>query len=275
MPEVCGDVRRCVVSILTDFGLSDPYVGVMKGVILGINPLAVPVDLSHEVPPQSIRIGAFMLEASWRYFPEGTVHLAVVDPGVGTDRAPIVVSAGNHLFVGPDNGLFTPVFETFPDARAWRLEASVYRLPRPSMTFHGRDVFAPAAAWLSRGVPPGQFGPVWPSPLRLEALQPVVQEGRIDGEVSHVDRFGNLVTNIPGELVRGARWEVQVSGERVSVHRTYGDVLEGAPLGLIGSFDRVEVSVRGGSAAERFQVGVGARVSLVRLDDLEKVREAH
>ncbi len=259
-----GTEKRCPVSIVTDFGTADPYVGIMKGVMLTINSQAVLVDVSHDVSPGAIREGAFILGASWPFFPPGTVHLAVVDPGVGTGRAPVVLAAGGHFFVGPDNGLFTLLLDAFPGASAWRLEAGAYRLPRVSATFHGRDLFAPAAAWLSRGVPPSAFGSRIPSLVRLPRAVPEPIPGGLEGAICHVDRFGNLVTNIEAGVISRGRWTVRLAGETMALHRTYGDVASGRFLALIGSFGYLEVSVNGGSAAGRLGVGVGERVVLAQ-----------
>ncbi len=260
--NVEGTARRCPVSMVTDFGVEDPYVGVMKGVILGINPMAVPVDVTHHVTPQAVLEGAFVVQASWRYFPPGTVHLAVVDPGVGTERAPMAVAAGGHFFIGPDNGLFTPVLDAYPDAVVRRIENPAYRLSRVSATFHGRDIFAPAAAWLSRGVPIEELGPPLSAPVRLPATLPERQARGLMGRVIYVDRFGNLVTSIPAKEVPAEGGHVEIAGETIEIRRTYGEVRPGRLLALVGSFGYLEVSVNRGHAAERLGVEVGEPVLL-------------
>ncbi len=262
MSKEQGAPRRCPVSVVTDFGVKDPYVGVMKGVILGINPLAIPVDVTHDVAPQAVLEGAFVIRASWEYFPPGTIHLAVVDPGVGTERAPMAMAAGGHFFVGPDNGLFTPILEKHPDAEVRRITEPAYRLPRVSATFHGRDVFAPAAAWLSRGVPVSEFGPRLEEPIRLPFSQPESIPQGLGGRVVYVDRFGNLVTNIPADRIPDGSAQVAIAGRYLEVHRTYGEVPAGGLLALVGSFGFLEVSVNGGSAASVLEVGLGEPVRL-------------
>src|SRR5262249_20068524 len=174
-----------VVTLLTDFGLDDAYVGTLKGVVLGINPRARLVDLAHTVPPQDVRRGALLLEAAWRFFPRGTVHLAVVDPGVGTARRPIVVQASGHYFVGPDNGLLGFCFD-LPDARGVVLANPRFQRRPVSPTFHGRDVFAPAAAHCSRGTRLAALGPPLRSPVRLPRSTPRRPGARVEGEVPSV-----------------------------------------------------------------------------------------
>jgi len=187
---------RPVIGFLTDFGTTDHYVGVIKAVIAGIAPNALVIDISHAVPPQSVLAGQRLLRASVPYFLPGSIFLAVIDPGVGTTRRPMVLRSGGHTFVGPDNGLFTP---WLPGEAAIELTAAEYRLPQTSATFHGRDVFAPAAAHLALRVPTDRFGPALTDPVLLHPPQAQTREdGTIVGEVVYVDRFGNLITNIAG-----------------------------------------------------------------------------
>lgn len=274
-----------IVTLLTDFGVQDGYVAAMKGVILGINPSAVLVDVTHEIAPQDVRGGAFVLHTVHRYFPPRTVHLAVVDPEVGTARAGIALDTGEALFVAPDNGLLSyllaaerassergpapldsigTVQVAVPEGwRAVRLEESRYWLRNPSNTFHGRDVFAPVAAHLSRGEPVDSFGP------GLEALRafevPVGRRlpgGGIEGVVLHVDRFGNLITSIKaGDLPRGAV-TVEIGGHHIQgLARAYA---EGRGLvALVGSSGYVEVALPGGSAARFTGLGLDASVRVV------------
>jgi S-adenosylmethionine hydrolase len=219
----------------------------MKGVILGIAPGAALVDLSHGVPAQDVRAAALHLDAAWRYFPAGTVFLCVVDPGVGTARRPLVARCEGRLFVAPDNGLLG----LLPGAEFRELTAR-WGLPSPSRTFHGRDLFAPAAARLASGATFEEVGPPVLDATRLELPSPRGD----DGEVVHVDHFGNLVTNLPG---RDAGI-VEVAGHDAPVAATYGAVPAGALVTVTGSTGRLEVSLRDGSAATRLRVGVGARV---------------
>lgn len=253
-----------VVTLLTDFGLDDVYVGTVKGVVLGINPRARLVDLCHTVPPQDVRRGALLLEEAWRYFPPGTVHLAVVDPGVGGARRPIAVEAGGHRFVGPDNGLLGFCFD-LPGARGVVLaEARFHRRP-VSRTFHARDVFGPVAAHCSLGVPLEAFGPPLGAPVRLPRARVRRAGGRVEGEVLLIDRFGNALTNLrAGDLPdRPERCVLDVRGARIrGLSGTYADRPVGGLGAVIDSSGRVEIFVREGSARARLGLGPGVRVSL-------------
>jgi len=271
-PDVRGRARATVITLLTDFGHRDPYVGIMKGVILGINPQARLVDLTHHIEPQAIPQAALALRTAWRHFPRGTVHLCVVDPGVGSGRAPVALSAGGHLFVGPDNGVFTSVLDRYPGGAVHRIEAEAYRLPDVSQTFHGRDIFAPAAAWLSLGVPISAMGAPLIAPVRLMFPAPRQEANDWYGEVLYIDTYGNLVTNLPATLIPDDRtWEVSLGGQSVPGHRTYSDVQSGALVAVVGSFECVEIACNGGSARERLGLGQGTPVRMV-LSSLEDDR---
>jgi S-adenosyl-L-methionine hydrolase (adenosine-forming) len=253
-----------IITLTTDFGRADPWVGIMKGVILGISPAARLVDLSHEVAPQDVAGGQLVLEAAVPFFPPGSVHLAVVDPGVGSARRPLLVAAGGHFFVGPDNGLFTFAFD-IPGWSAVALEREDLRLPGVSATFHGRDVFAPAAAHLARGEPADRFGRAITDPVRWSL--PVAQgEGdAIVGEVIAVDRFGNLITSITAadldRLGGSGPASLEVGGTRVGrVATSYADGPEGAPAAIVGSSRRLEVFVREGNASAILAAGRGTTV---------------
>jgi S-adenosylmethionine hydrolase len=230
----------------------------MKGVILSVTRDVHLVDLTHEIAPHDVLEGALSLEAAVPFFPEGTIHLAVVDPGVGGARRALVVARGDRRFVGPDNGLFTPFLAT-PGWRAFELTAAEYRLPEVSRTFHGRDVFAPAAAYLALGVAPERFGAEVTDPVVLPWPAPrAVPEG-LAGEVVHVDRFGNLITSIrASDLVSAA--VVVVAGREMPVVGAYGEIPRGEAAGLVGSSRRLEIAVREGSAAAALGVGRGAPV---------------
>jgi S-adenosylmethionine hydrolase len=206
---------------------------------------------------------ALTLEAAAGYFPPGTIHVAVVDPGVGTERRGLVVEAGRYRFVGPDNGLFTPFFRGA--WRAWELASPAYRLPDVSRTFHGRDVFGPAAAHLARGVAPSAFGPPVSDPVALRWPTPSELDGGWLGEVVHVDRFGNLVTSIPAAALGAEEpLSVRVAGEWLSLVHTYGDLPRGQAGALIGSRNRLEVAVREGSAARLLGAKRGTAVFVAR-----------
>jgi len=253
------------IALLSDFGLADPYVGQMKGVILGINPEARIVDVTHEVPAGDVLAGAFAIGSAWRAFPQGTVHLAVVDPGVGGTRKPLAISAAGHSFIGPDNGLFTHVLEEAGESfEAYELRCDFRPEEMVSATFHGRDIFAPAAAYLAMGKPLDFLGkPLSGRPVSLD-IPPVSREGdSILGQVIHVDRFGNAVTNIRRKDVEETHgFKVEAAGMALPLGRTYGDVPEGRCLGLWGSSRRLEVSCNRGNAARVLGLSRGSRVVL-------------
>ncbi len=243
-----------VVTLLTDFG--DFYPGVMKGVILSVNPDVKIVDISHGVPPQHVRCGAFLLYVAVPFFPRGSVHVAVVDPGVGTSRRPLVVSAGGSFLVGPDNGVLIPAARRLGRFSVYEiaLDGSV------SDTFHGRDVFAPVAARLARG-DVSSLGQEVSDFVDMDFGEVMEKEDRIRGEIVFVDAFGNLVTNIPGGLVAGKK-SISVFGMRVPFLRTYGLARQGEVLALVGSHGFLEIAVNGGSAARLLGCGEGDRVEI-------------
>lgn len=235
---------------MTDFGSEDHYAGVMKGVILGINPNARIVDITHEIEKYDIFEAAFKLISYYTYFPRETVHVAVVDPGVGGPRRPIAVEAGGYFFVGPDNGLFSPVLDSLDNPRVVEITNTAYMLGNVSGTFHGRDIFAPAAAHLSSGVDICELGDLAAEPVSLDVPEPTVNDNEISGVVLYGDSFGNLVTNIPGAAIKpGSR--VYVDGyalDRISV--SYGEAGKGELLAIIGSAGLLEISVNQGSAKD-------------------------
>jgi len=252
-----------VITLLTDFGLEDAYVGVVKGVLLGINPRARLVDLTHAVPPQDVRRASLLLEGAWPSFPPGSVHLVVVDPGVGGARRPIAVAAGGHYFVGPDNGLLGFCFD-LPGARGVALTARRFHRHPVSRTFHGRDVFAPVAAHCSLGVGLAALGAPLRDPVRLARSTPRRRGRRVDGEVLLVDHFGNLLTSLVGPDLPGPpdRGVLRIGGARIrGLVGTYAARARGALGAVIDSSGRVEVFVREGSARRRLGLGPGARVS--------------
>lgn len=253
-----------VVTLLTDFGSADPYVGIVKGVILGINPRARLVDVTHGIPPQDVRRAALALATAYPFFPRGTVHLAVVDPGVGGDRHPLAVHADGHYFVGPDNGVLSFALER-PDAVAVAPTDPAYHRPTVSRTFHARDVFAPVAAHCSRGVPLERLGPRVEDPVRLAWSRPRRQGDRIVGVVVLADHFGNLLTSITArDLPAGpGACRLEIGGRVVDgLAGTYSERPRGHLGALIDSSGRVEIFVRDGSARDRLRVGPGAPVSL-------------
>jgi S-adenosyl-L-methionine hydrolase (adenosine-forming) len=261
------------LAIITDFGYRDHYVGTMKGVIASIAPAAPVIDITHGVPAQSVMAGAIALRESWRYFPPRTVFLAVVDPGVGTARAPIAIETrAGARFVGPDNGLLWLAANEAGLAKIVKLTSSRHRLSDVSATFHGRDIFAPAAAHLWRGTPLSSLGPALPSTsiVRLKLPRPVDFAREVCGEVIYVDGFGNLVSNIDHSSVEkfGARFRhkslsVRIDGgAAIRLRDAYGDAPKGAPLAIFGSFGLLEVAIRDGNAAAHFAAGPGSLVSL-------------
>jgi S-adenosylmethionine hydrolase len=269
---VKGSIRMSnpIITLLTDFGLRDHYVASMKGVILSLNPHATLIDVTHQVTPQDIHEGGFILANAYPCFPKGTIHLAVVDPGVGGSRRPILLVTEDHFFVGPDNGLFTFVMQREKRTRILSLTNPAYFLPRVSDTFHGRDVFAPVAGYLSRGIKPEAFGSRLRSPVRIDLREPSVRGNALTGEVVHVDAFGNLISNISEEALRsfsGMRPVVVRIGRRTigRVRKSYGDGTRGEVMALVGSGGFLEISIREGNArsALRMQKGEKVKVELI------------
>ncbi|HEX6107043.1 MAG TPA: SAM-dependent chlorinase/fluorinase [Gemmatimonadales bacterium] len=250
-----------IVTLLTDFGSADSYVAELKAAVLSTAPDATLVDVTHAVQPGDVRAAAYLLGRTWPRFPAGTVHLAVVDPGVGTARAALAMGSSGQWFVGPDNGVFTGVLR---DA-----EVEIVALPEPdgaAPTFHGRDLFAPAAAALARGDPLHLLGrPYLGIPERLVYNEPRYEGKSIVGEIVYVDRFGTLVTNLTPETVPEYA-VLEIEGLEIGpLRRTYGDVPTGGLLAYRGSGGAIEIAVRDGSAARRLGMGVGGRVR-ARLD---------
>ncbi len=254
-----------VVTLLTDFGTLDPYVGIMHGVILRIAPQSRLVDLTHRVAPQSVRGGALLLRNAVEYFPVGTVHLAVVDPGVGSARAPIAVATDAGWLVGPDNGLLAGAAEVLGFREARRIENERLLLTPVSNTFHGRDVFAPIAGFLAGG---GAFDEVGAPVDEILSLEPslVSDDGSVvTGEIVHVDHFGNLISNIPSKSIEAAT-SIEIAGRTLTgLASSYASAAPGAVLAIVGSWGTLEVACNGGSAAETLGCGVGAPVSVRRV----------
>lgn len=253
-----------IVSLLTDFGLEDAYVGVMKGVMLAHNDGARIVDLSHGVAPQAVLQAAWMLAHAWKHFPDGTTHLAVVDPGVGSERRILIAEDRGHAFLAPDNGLLGPVLSE--DARVFELDVDRFALPNLSRTFHGRDIFAPAAAALAAGSAPEEIGSPIDDWQRAGFPGPLALDDGWKTEVLMVDRFGNLITPLvlPPRALHGAHWTARVGDASAPLVETYADVESGALLALIGSCGSLEVSVAGGDARTRLGARIGDAVTLKR-----------
>jgi hypothetical protein len=258
-----------IIALLTDFGDRDGYVGSLKGVILGICPEARLVDITHQAPPRDVRAGAFILGSVYRDFPDGTIHLAVVDPGVGTERAALAVRTPRCTLVGPDNGIFSDVLESERDVEARRLENPAYWRPTVCPTFHGRDLFAPVAAHLASGAPFDLLGPPCAPTAPERRPSPKESAGRLEGEIIHIDRFGNAITDISrAELeafAPAAAWTLRVGDEVISsLATTYGESAPGARLALIGSSGRLEIAVNLGSAEKELGLRRGELVVLSR-----------
>lgn len=257
-----------IITLLTDFGLSDVYVGVMKGVIAQINPTLTIVDLTHQIPPQNIAAARFNLMNAYPYFPDGTVHIAVVDPGVGSQRRAVALQLDRGYLVGPDNGIFSGVLSQTKVVVAVELtNAQYWRSLTPSTTFHGRDIFAPVGAHLASGVPLEQLGEVIDASTLVQLAIPerTPTASGVMGCIQYSDRFGNLVTNIPATDVRGKTWSVAVDDRIIPGCQTYSDRPLGEAVALIGSHGWVEIAVNGGNAQSRLQLEWGATVQVLSL----------
>jgi S-adenosyl-L-methionine hydrolase (adenosine-forming) len=261
-------MSRPVIALLTDFGTRDHYAGTMKGVVLGICPDATLVDISHDVPTHDVLAGALELSAACSYFPSGTIFLAVVDPGVGSSRRGIAAEAGDFRFVAPDNGVLTAVLDEHAPKRIVELTERKYARPTVSRTFEGRDRFAPAAAWLGRGIDLTALGRPAGAMHRLEIPQPLVETDHIEGEVVRVDHFGNLVTNIRRktfETLAAGPLDIRVGRHQVPrVVSTYADSPPGEVCALFGSTDHLEIAASGASAAAALDLHRGAAVHVAR-----------
>ncbi|MBM2834197.1 MAG: hypothetical protein HW406_1358 [Candidatus Brocadiaceae bacterium] len=286
--------RPRVITLLTDFGNQDAYVGIMKGVIAGINPFANIIDICHSIHPQDIFGGAYLLYTSYKYFPRKTIHVAVVDPGVGSKRDIVCVETKDYFFLLPDNGILSFIIQNEKPKSIFRITNNKYFLPSPSNTFHGRDVFAPVAAHLSLGLKPQQLGIKINQLEQLDIPKPVSKKtGQVDGQIIYIDRFGNLITNITKEyLVKGVGGQESedrsqklenrikqrkttlkelfslcntietVIGRKkvVGLSNTYLDVNAGEPLVLFGSAGFLEISINQGNAQKYFRVDRGNKI---------------
>ena len=255
-----------VITLLTDFGSSDYFVGAVKGAILSVNPLAVIADITHEIPTHDIEAAAFTLLAGHATFPPGTIHMAVVDPGVGSTRRPIVVQAGDYFFVGPDNGLFTYMYDREPSHKVFHITTKKYFRPSPSTTFHGRDIFAPVAAWLSTGTEPRAFGPLITDAIRLQtSLKPVQRrDGKIEARIIHIDRFGNCITNLTRDLVDDKNHPtLLIKRKRISKFLdSYSSAPPNTPFFIWGSAGFLEISLNTHSAAQNLGLKRGDQLIL-------------
>lgn len=259
-----------VVTLLTDFGDRDYFVASMKGVILNINPHVRLVDISHRIVPQDVEEAAYLMRSCYRYFPDGTVHVAVVDPGVGTARRALLVTSPRYFFLAPDNGLLTFVFRDEVGVEVRAIENRQYRLDSEGATFDGRDLFAPSAAWLTKGQPPGSYGPLIRDYVTLPIREPEWHGDVLSGRVAYVDHFGNLITDITPMHLKELRGKTRRSDVRVrlagvmieALAESYAEGRADRPAALINSNGQLEVFVKDGSAADLLKAGRGEPVEL-------------
>ena len=268
-----------IITLTTDFGLRDAYVAAMKGVMLSIHSEARLVDVTHQITPQDVMEAAFVLRQTVPFFPPETVHLVVVDPGVGTERRPIALRHGRHTFVGPDNGLFSLLLDEEPPEALVTLDREAYwRGGTLSTTFHGRDLFAPVAAHLAAGRALEEVGTLAESLQPLHWALPIADDQGIRGWVVHVDHFGNAITNIPRPLFRSQQHDRPLkcfAGNAIlhDVHPTYGAVPAGEPLLLFGSSGFLEIAVNAGNAADLLDIHKGTPVNVVFMDNRSEMTE--
>jgi hypothetical protein len=255
-----------LITLTTDFGNSDHFVGTMKGVILGIAPRACIVDITHEIAPFALNEAAFVIAQAWHWFPKGTIHVVIVDPGVGSARRPILIEAKGHRFIGPDNGVFSMIYDAAPH-KAREITNAKLALQHISRTFHGRDVFAPAAAHLAAGIPPARFGKLVHDLVRSSELTPVEKRRHCwTGTILKVDRFGNLITNLHIDAVPGVRthpFEMRIGADCIRrLAMTYSETGMGELCVIVGSSSYLEISANQANAAQTLGCGVGAPVEL-------------
>jgi S-adenosyl-L-methionine hydrolase (adenosine-forming) len=254
------------LTLLTDFGTQDAYVAIMKGVITTIAPATKIIDITHQIPPQDIITARFQLMTAFPYFPEDTIHLAIVDPGVGSHRRAIALRLPSGYIIAPDNGIVGGVLGLETPIAAIALNDPLYwRKPNPSHTFHGRDIFAPVAAHLANGVPLASIGmPIdWRSLIQLPI--PTAQwsrEKRWEGCIQAIDRFGNLITNLRGDLVVGQSWSIGLGDHQIAGHTIYANARHKESVGIVSSDNWIEIAIRNGNAAESFAATIGDTVKL-------------
>lgn len=254
-----------IITLLTDFGTEDGYVAAMKGVILSINPDAAIIDISHQIPPQDITAGAFVLSQAAPFFPKDTVHIAVVDPGVGGKRKPILIETERYFFVGPDNGIFSIVLQNERIRRKIHLTNKDYFLGYISSTFHGRDIFSPVAAYLSIGIDPALFGKKIKTIAKLNLNRPLARNGKITGQIIHVDRFGNLITNIEEgllkKILKNKNFKIIVGDNVIKkLVLSYSYAKEDEPVSLIGNSGLLEIAIRDKNASMELEIKRGDNI---------------
>ncbi|MCK5256844.1 MAG: SAM-dependent chlorinase/fluorinase [Deltaproteobacteria bacterium] len=260
--------KERIITLTTDFGDESGYAGVMKGVILTVNPDCQIIDITHRVSQQDVEEAAFLLNNSFSYFPEHSIHVVVVDPGVGSERKPILVETDKYWFVGPDNGVFSFMFLMEGFKKVWEITNESYFLPEVSSTFHGRDIFAPVAAHLSLGVSAEELGKELKGFVMLKDLEPKVEAGVIKARVVYADHFGNLISNISKDLfsrlVADKSFNISVGGEMIQkLSLSYADVRDGEVLALFGSSQWLEISVKNGNCQKELDIKKGAEINIL------------
>jgi hypothetical protein len=260
--------KERIITLTTDFGDESGYAGVMKGVILTVNPDCQIIDITHRVSQQDVEEAAFLLNNSFSYFPEHSIHVVVVDPGVGSERKPILVETDKYWFVGPDNGVFSFMFLMEGFKKVWEITNKSYFLPEISSTFHGRDIFAPVAAHLSLGVSAEELGKELKGFVMLKDLEPEVETGVIKARVVYTDRFGNLISNISKDLfnrlVADKSFNISVGGKTIQkLSLSYADVRNGEVLALFGSSQWLEISVKNGNCQKELDIKKGAEINIL------------
>jgi len=261
-----------IITLITDFGYRDPFVGIMKGIILGINPSVHIVDITHDISPQNVLEASLAVGMSFESFPNGTIHVAVVDPGVGSVRRPILIATGAHYFVGPDNGIFSRVYPLLETKTVIHITAEHYFMPQRSSTFHGRDVFAPAAAWLSRGISISNFGSPVTDYVTMKIPVPTMSsKSTLEGEVISIDRFGNAMTNITIQYINNLfgnnpieNLEILYKGNKVPFKHYYSEAEDKKLYSLINSFGYIELFVYKGNASSDFDIHIGEKVRVAK-----------
>jgi S-adenosyl-L-methionine hydrolase (adenosine-forming) len=268
--SILNNMSNRIITLTTDFGLRDPYVAEMKGIILKVHPNAKLIDITHEIEKFNIRMGAYIFCCAAEHFPEGTIHVVVVDPTVGTKRRPILVETKKGFFIGPDNGVLSLAAVKAGILNCYEITNPHFMLPKVSNTFHGRDIFAPAAAYLANGVDVKEFGRQINEITKPRFTKVISREGELLGEILHLDGFGNVITNIAAAQIErlgmSSYLQIKTSGQeiRVKLCQTYGEAKLGDPLALIGSHGYLEIAVNQGSAFGRFRTKLGDKITVTR-----------
>lgn len=267
-------MQKRIITLTTDFGLKDPFVGIMKGVIMSINPDAHVIDITHNISRHNIFEASQTLLMSYRYFPRDTIHVVIVDPGVGSDRRPILVMMGDYYFIGPDNGVFTPIYEEVKDSlTVIQLTSIHYFMPVKGSTFHGRDIFAPVAAWLSKGIDTSRLGEEITDYVKIPSIKPTIEGKTIKGNVITIDVFGNAITNITrddverlSENTTKERMRILYKDKVVNMVDYYAQYKEKGLSALFNSFGNLELFVFKDSASESFDIKIGDSITLTVID---------